>query len=113
MATDQLSRTFAALADPTRREILTRLTKGDATVSELAAPFSKSMPAISRHLKVLESAGLIERDRSAQYRPSRLRVEPLGGASEWIDERRRTWRASFDRLDTHLKSLQEGQTGDE
>jgi DNA-binding transcriptional ArsR family regulator len=111
--TDQLSRTFGALADPTRREILSRLAEGEATVSELAEPFPVSMPAISKHLKVLEQAGLIERDREAQYRPSRLRVEPLGGASDWIERRRRTWQHRFDRLDAHLKSLQKGTPDDE
>jgi DNA-binding transcriptional ArsR family regulator len=113
MPTDQLSRTFAALGDPTRRQILSRLAEGEATVSELAEPFPISLPAISKHLKVLEQAGLIERDRQAQYRPSRLQVEPLGDASEWIESRRRTWERRFDRLDSHLQSLQKGTRDDE
>lgn len=113
MPTDELSRTFAALADPTRRQILSRLAEGEATVSELAEPFPVTLPAISKHLKVLEQAGLIERDREAQYRPSRLRVEQLGGVSEWIESRRRTWQWRFDRLDTHLKSLQKGTQDDD
>ena len=113
MPTDQLSRTFAALADPTRRQILSRLAEGEATVSELAEPFPVTLPAISKHLKVLERAGLIARDRQAQYRPSRLRVEPLGGASDWIESRRRTWHRRFDRLDAHLKSLQKGAQDDD
>ncbi len=106
MPTDELSRTFSALGDPTRRQILSRLAEGEATVSELAEPFPISLPAISKHLKVLELAGLIERDRQAQYRPSRLQVEPLGAASDWIESRRRTWQWRFDRLDAHLKFLQ-------
>ena len=96
MPTDQLDLTFAALADPTRRAILARLTEGEATVNELAAPFAVSLPAISRHLKVLERAGLIERGRQAQARPSRLRAEPLDDAVEWMEAR-------MDRLDAHLR----------
>jgi len=113
MQADELSRTFSALGDPTRLQILSRLAEGEATVSELAAPFPISLPAISRHLKVLESAGLIERDRDAQYRPSRLQVEPLGAASEWIETRRRTWEERLDRLDRHLQSLQRGTQSDD
>ena len=109
MPTDELSRTFAALGDPTRRQILSRLAEGQATVSELAEPFEISLPAVSKHLKVLEGAGLIERGREAQYRPSRLQVEPLGAASDWIESRRRTWEERLDRLDAHLQSIQEGQ----
>ena len=108
MATDQLSATFAALADPTRRAILVRLRQGDATVSELAEPFSISMPAISRHLKVLERAGLISRGRAAQQRPSRLRAEPLAEASEWVEAYRELWEGRLDRLDAHLKTVQKG-----
>ena len=108
MPTDELSRTFAALGDPTRRQILSRLAEGEATVSELAEPFRFSLAAVSKHLKVLERAGLIERDREAQYRPSRIQVEPLGAASDWIESRRRTWELRFDRLDAHLKNLQRG-----
>src|SRR3984893_779919 len=108
MPTDQLSLTFAALADPTRRSILTRLAQGEATVNELADPFSVSLPAISRHLKVLERAGLIARSREAQWRPSRLRVDPLDDAVAWMLSRKRTWEARMDRLDAHLRT--KGQT---
>jgi DNA-binding transcriptional ArsR family regulator len=106
--TDQLSATFAALADPTRRAILARLAEGQATVNELAAPFRVTLPAVSRHLKVLEQAGLIERNRSAQFRPSRLRPEALGPAVEWVETCRETWQARMDRLDAHLKEIQKG-----
>jgi DNA-binding transcriptional ArsR family regulator len=108
MPTDQLSETFAALADPTRRAILARLAEGDATVNELAAPFSVSLPAISRHLKVLERAGLIARGRLAQSRPSSLRVEALEQATEWMETRRATWDSRMDRLDRHLEEIQKG-----
>jgi DNA-binding transcriptional ArsR family regulator len=101
--TDHLSITFAALADPTRRSILTRLAEGEATVHELAEPFSVSLPAISRHLKVLEHAGLIVRSREAQWRPSRLQVEALDDAVEWMMSRKTTWEARMDRLETHLR----------
>jgi len=101
--TDQLSATFAALADPTRRAILARLARGEATVNELAAPLPMSLPAVSRHLKVLESAGLVERGRSAQYRPSTLRAEPLKEATDWLETYRIIWEGRFDRLDAHLK----------
>ena len=103
MRTDHLDLTFAALADPIRRAILTRLADGEATVNELAEPFSVSLPAISRHLKVLERAGLIERGREGQARPSRLRSEPLDDAVRWMESRKRTWEARMDRLDTHLR----------
>ena len=105
---DQLSSTFAALADPTRRAILARLAEGEATVNELAAPFPISLPAVSRHLKVLEKAGLIERNRSAQWRPSALRVEPLKKATDWLETYRVIWEQRFDRLDAHIKSIQKG-----
>jgi DNA-binding transcriptional ArsR family regulator len=108
-STDQLSTTFAALADPTRRAILARLAEGEATVTELATPFPVSLPAISRHLKVLERAGLISRDRTAQWRPSRLRLEPLREATAWIDTYREIWESRIDRLDKHLRELQKGQ----
>src|SRR3954452_11470539 len=98
MTADRLSVTFQALADPTRRAILTRLFEGEATVTELAEPFSVSLPAISRHLKVLERAGLIARDRSAQYRPSTLRVQPLEQAAEWMEPYRALWEGRMDRL---------------
>jgi DNA-binding transcriptional ArsR family regulator len=100
---DQLSTTFAALADPTRRAILTRLASGEATVNELAAPFPISLQAVSKHLKVLERAGLIARGRSAQLRPSRLQGEALKEVSEWVSEFRGFWDESFDRLDEHLQ----------
>jgi DNA-binding transcriptional ArsR family regulator len=103
MATDRLSMIFAALADPTRRAILARLTEGEATVSELAEPFDIGLPAVSRHLKVLEAAGLISRTRSAQWRSSRLEAGPLREATAWMEDYRRFWDESFDRLDAHLK----------
>jgi DNA-binding transcriptional ArsR family regulator len=106
MATDPLSRTFAALADPTRRAILARLTEGAATVSELAAPFAMSGPAISKHLRVLEKAGLISRGRDAQWRPCRLEATPLKEVSEWAEGYRRFWDASYLRLDGYLQQLQ-------
>ena len=102
MAADQLNLTFAALADPTRRSIVTRLAEGEATVNELAEPFSISLPAISRHLKVLERAGLIARSREAQWRRSRLQAEPLDEAVEWMQSRKQTWEARLDRLEAHL-----------
>ena len=104
MPTDQLDLKFAALADPTRRSILTRLSEGEATVNELAQPFAVSLPAISRHLKVLERAGLIVRSREAQRRPSRLQADPLDEAMEWMQSRKQTWEARMDRLDAHLRS---------
>jgi DNA-binding transcriptional ArsR family regulator len=108
MAVDQLSRTFSALADPTRRAILARLMEGDANVSELAEPFSVSLPAISRHLKVLEGAGLISRGRSAQARPSHLEVERLKKATAWMEKYRQLWELSFQGLDDHLRDIQKG-----
>jgi DNA-binding transcriptional ArsR family regulator len=108
MPADQLSLTFAALADPTRRSILTRLAQGDATVNELAEPFPMSLPAISRHLKVLERAGLIARGREAQWRPSRMQAEPLDDAVEWMQSRKRTWEGRVDRLDAHLHRKEVG-----
>jgi DNA-binding transcriptional ArsR family regulator len=104
MATDQLSSTFAALADPTRRAILGRLTDGEATVNELAEPFPLSVQAVSHHLKVLEQAGLITRGRTAQLRPSRLRAAPLGDAVEWLEKYRPFWEGSFDRLEARLRT---------
>ena len=103
-----LDATFAALADPTRRAILARLAEGSATVTELAEPFPVSLPAISRHLKVLERAGLIARDRAAQSRPSHLRPERLQEATAWMEERRVTWEGRMDRLDQHLRAIQRG-----
>jgi len=108
VATDQLSLTFAALADPTRRGILARLAEGEATVTELAEPFPVSLPAISRHLKVLERAGLIRRRRAAQSRPTSLRVEALQEAEVWMDSYRAIWEGRVDRLDAHLKGSRKG-----
>ncbi|HSJ19038.1 MAG TPA: metalloregulator ArsR/SmtB family transcription factor [Nocardioidaceae bacterium] len=105
MATDRLSMIFAALADPTRRAILARLTEGDATVTELAEPFSISLPAISRHLKVLEQAGLITRSRSAQWRSSSLQADTLREVLDWVEPYRELWDARLDRLDAHLKQM--------
>ena len=102
----QLDATFAALADPTRRAILARLATGEATVNELAEPFSMSQPAISKHLKVLERAGLISRGRDAQRRPRRLEAQPLAEASAWIERYREFWEANFQRLDSLLQELQ-------
>jgi len=105
MAPDRLSVIFSALADPTRRAILARLSDGDATVSELAEPFSISLPAISRHLKVLEHAGLISRSRSAQWRSSSLNAGPLREVTDWMEPYRKFWDTSFDRLDAHLQRM--------
>ena len=107
MATDRLSVIFAALADPTRRAILARLAESEATVSELAEPFSMTLQAVSRHLKVLEQAGLISRSRSAQWRSSRLEADALREATSWMEPYRRFWDASFDRLDEHLRRIQQ------
>lgn len=112
MSVDQLSSTFAALADPTRRAILARLAAGEATVTELAEPFEMSLPAVSKHLKVLERAGLISRGRSAQWRPCRLESAPLRDANEWIRSYRRFWEDGFDRLDEHLRELQREEHDD-
>jgi DNA-binding transcriptional ArsR family regulator len=109
MATDRLSTIFSALADPTRRAILARLAEGDATVTELAEPFDISLPAISRHLKVLEAAGLITRGRTAQWRTSSLQVAPLKEATDWMESYRQFWDDNFTRLDAHLKRIQEQQ----
>lgn len=106
MTVDQLSLTFAAIADPTRRAILLRLSQGEAPVKELAEPFQMTMPAITKHLKVLEKAGLIERSRAAQMRPCKLSAKPLKEAANWIDRYRAFWEESFDRLDDYLKELQ-------
>jgi DNA-binding transcriptional ArsR family regulator len=108
MAVDQLSTTFAALADPTRRAILARLANGEATVNELAEPFPISLQAVSKHLKVLERAGLITRGRSAQLRPSRLQGEALRDAATWLAGYRGFWEESLDRLDAHLREIQKG-----
>ncbi len=107
LTSERLSETFAALGDPTRLAIVARLAEGDATVKELAEPFSMSLPAISRHLKVLEHAGLITRGRSAQSRPSSLRVEALNEATAWMSARRDLWEGRMDRLERHVREIQE------
>ena len=106
MSPDRLSSTFAALADPTRRAILARLASGEKSVNDLAEPFEMSLPAVSKHLKVLESAGLITRGREAQWRPCRLEAAPLKDISNWIERYRKFWEQSFDRLDTYLREIQ-------
>ena len=106
---DPLSATFAALADPTRRAILARLASGEASVTELARPFDMTQPAISKHLRVLERAGLIEQGRQAQWRPRRLRAGPLRDIAVWVNQYRRHWEDSFERLDAYLRELNEGQ----
>jgi len=103
---DMLSLTFAALADPTRRAMLARLAEGPATVKELAEPFTITMPAISKHLKVLEHAGLIERGREAQWRPAQLQAAPLKDASQWLEQYRQNWEENFDRLEDYLRQIQ-------
>jgi DNA-binding transcriptional ArsR family regulator len=108
VAVDQLSTTFAALADPTRRAILARLSEGEATVNQLAEPFPITVQAVSKHLKVLERAGLIVRGRSAQLRPSRLQGEALKEAADWLSDYRGFWEDRFDRLDEHLRRIQKG-----
>jgi DNA-binding transcriptional ArsR family regulator len=106
LTTDQLTSTFAALADPTRRAILARLAAGETSVTELAEPFEMSLPAISKHLKVLERAGLIARGREAQWRPCRLEAGPLKNAAKWLEYYRRFWEQSFDRLEDYLREVQ-------
>ena len=108
MTADHLSTTFAALADPTRRAILARLASGECSVTELAEPFDMSMPAVSKHLRVLERAGLIARGREAQWRPCRLEAAPLKQVDGWLGKYRRFWEESFDRLGEHLRAMQEG-----
>jgi DNA-binding transcriptional ArsR family regulator len=109
MPADRLSETFSALADPTRRAILARLALGEASVNELAEPFDMSLPAVSKHLKVLESAGLITREREAQYRPAKLEPQALMSIDEWLERYRKLWNERFDRLDVYLKELQAQQ----
>jgi DNA-binding transcriptional ArsR family regulator len=111
MTTDSLTTTFAALADPTRRAILARLALGETSVNEIAAPFEMSLPAVSRHLKVLERAGLISRSRDAQWRPCKLRAEELKSAAAWLEGYRRFWDESFDRLDEYLVMLKAERQG--
>lgn len=106
MTNDHLSATFAALADPTRRSILSRLTAGEVSVKELARPFNMSLPAVSKHLRVLERSGLIVRSRAAQWRPCRLKARPLKEAVDWLEHYRRFWEESFDRLDEYLQEIQ-------
>jgi len=106
---DQLSTTFAALADPTRRAILARLASGEASVTELAEPFDMTMPAVSKHLKVLERAGLIARGREAQWRPCRIEAAPLKEISDWVEEYRTIWEQRLDRLDAYLRELKKQQ----
>ena len=108
MPSDPLSRTFAALADPTRRAIISRLASGEASVTELATPFRMSLPAVSKHLKVLERAGLITRGREAQWRPRRLDAAPLKEVSDWVEMYRRLWEERLGRLDAYLRELQAG-----
>lgn len=108
MQTDSLSAQFAALADPTRRAILARLTQGEATVNELAEPFEMSLPAVSKHLKVLEKAGLISRSKEAQWRPAKLEPMAMKGMAEWLEHYRRYWDKSFDRLEDYLRKVQKG-----
>ena len=108
MQSDDLSAKFAALADPTRRAILARLCEGEASVNALAEPFAMSLPAVSKHLKVLEKAGLITRGKEAQWRPARLEPMGLKGVAEWLEHFRRYWDSSFDRLDAYLTKIQEG-----
>ena len=112
MSVDRLNSTFAALADPTRRAILARLASGEACVTELAQPFEMSLPAVSKHLKVLERAGLIARGREAQWRPCRLQASPLRDADEWLEQYRRFWEESFDRLDESLHEIQRREKED-
>jgi DNA-binding transcriptional ArsR family regulator len=110
MATDQLSTTFLALADPTRRAILGRLMSGDCSVTELAGPFDMSMPAVSKHLRMLERAGLITRSRDAQWRPCRIEATPLKAVAEWTEQYRHIWEQRLDRLDAHLKRMTSSTT---
>ena len=109
MSADPLSLTLSALADPTRRAIVARLAQGEATVSELAAPFAMSMPAVSKHLRVLERAGLVEQGREAQFRPRRLRPDPLRDLAGWLERYRSYWDESLDRLDGYLKEVRQGE----
>ena len=111
MSSDPLSATFAALADPTRRAILARLSEGEASVSELAAPFAMSLPAVSKHLKVLQRAGLVEQGRQAQWRPCRIKAAPLKDAADWVDQYRHIWEQRFDRLEGYLRELQSKEAG--
>ncbi|WP_048648397.1 ArsR/SmtB family transcription factor [Nitratireductor soli] len=113
MQTDPLSTAFSALADPTRRAMLARLSMGEATVNELAEPFAMTLPAVSKHLKVLERAGLVSRGRNAQFRPCRLEAGPLKDVAAWMEQYRRFWDDSFDRLDDYLKQIQHKERSDD
>src|SRR3982750_4087363 len=113
MPRDRLSATLSALADPTRRAILARLASGEASVTELAEPFDMSLPAVSKHLKVLQRAGLIEQGRQAQWRPRRLQAEPLRDVADWVEQYRRFWGERFDRLDEYLCELQAKEPRDD
>ena len=113
MATDELSVTLLALADPTRRAILERLARGDATVTELAAPFNLSLPGVSKHLKVLQRAGLVTQGRRAQWRPCRLEAAPLHDVADWVEHYRRFWEQRFDRLDGYLRELKDKEAHDD
>jgi DNA-binding transcriptional ArsR family regulator len=110
MTSDPLSTTFAALADPTRRAILTRLSRGESSVTELAKPFKMTLPAVTKHLKVLQRAGLITQGRQAQWRPCRLEARPLREVAGWVEQYRRHWEESLDRLEDYLRELQAGET---
>lgn len=107
MPTDQLSATFSALADPTRRAILSRLADGEASVQELSRPFDMSLPAVSKHLKVLQRAGLVEQGRRAQWRPCRIKAAPLKDAADWVEQYRALWEERFDRLDAYLQEMKQ------
>lgn len=113
MSADSLSAVFAALADPTRRAILARLASGEATVTELAGPFEMTLPAVTKHLKVLERAGLISRGREAQWRPCRLEAQPLQQAADWVGQYRQHWEQRLDRLEAYLKQVQDEQIRNE
>ncbi len=111
MTKDALSLTFSALADPTRRQILARLANGELSVTQLAEPFQMTMPGVSKHLKVLERAGLIVRSREAQWRPAKLQAEPLREVADWVEQYRQNWEESFDKLDAYLKTIQNEDKG--
>lgn len=113
MATDTLSLTFSALADPTRRQILAHLANGELSVTQLAEPFNMTMPAVSKHLKVLEHAGLIVRGRKAQWRPAKLQAVPLKAVADWVEQYRQNWEESFDKLDAYLKTIQKEEKDSE
>ena len=113
MAVDQLSATFSALSDPTRRAILVRLASGEASVQELSRPFDMSLPAVSKHLKVLQRAGLVEQGRRAQWRPCRIKAEPLKDAADWVEQYRTLWEERFSRLDDYLQEMKQSAVEEE